>query len=472
MLSRPLCIWVLSAAVAAGTAARSRGADVPGERPKALLVVVCPAEWTKDLAAYVKLRSQSLRVEVAAMEDVLHAEPGEDAPSRLKRFLFRKWRGEGLRYALLVGDADTLPVRFMVLDRKTDAAFNYAFYASDLYYADLARDDGSFDDWNQQREGFHARYFGEVRGEYHKTPPINYDRVSYVPEIAVGRWPVSDRAALAAVVAKTVAWEARVTEAEPRALFIHAGGWIDARKRVGQLAQAWAAAGWSVQRQFYGEKPGAPSPKTVSAAIRRGLHAVFHVGHGTNETWQHCLGRRERDTLATAPPAIYMSVGCSTAHFCTEPPYRAYLDERGIPHRGTNAGEVFRSPPPAPAALQPGRFNSTGLGERLIRMPHGGAVAYIGCNTGAQPCALSLLDGFANSVANGQAPRVGDAWRLAVAHYWRRERLPKLKPTQSWYPPSIFFQAMKFMLFGDPALPLPRPQPAAKTSRATQGTRP
>jgi len=34
----------------------------------------------------------------------------------------------------------------------------------------------------------------------------------------------------------------------------------------------------------------------------------------------------------------------------------------------------------------------------------------------------------------------------------------ELAPTSSWYPPSIFFQGMKFMLFGDPTLPLPAPK--------------
>ena len=65
---------------------------------------------------------------------------------------------------LLVGDVDVMPVRFMVLDRVTPAAFDYAFYPSDLYYADLAKADGSFEDWNARKEG-HAGYFGEVRRE-------------------------------------------------------------------------------------------------------------------------------------------------------------------------------------------------------------------------------------------------------------------------------------------------------------------
>ena len=113
------------------TRAEERPAPIAG--PK--LVAVCPKAWLKDLQPYVDLRRGSMNVAAVALEAVLAAETGADAPERLKRFLYREWRERGLRYVLLVGDADTLPVRFMVLDRKTKAAFNYAFYASDLYYA-------------------------------------------------------------------------------------------------------------------------------------------------------------------------------------------------------------------------------------------------------------------------------------------------------------------------------------------------
>jgi hypothetical protein len=36
-------------------------------------------------------------------------------------------------------------------------------------------------------------------------------------------------------------------------------------------------------------------------------------------------------------------------------------------------------------------------------------------------------------------------------------RLEGLRPDAGWYPPSIFFQGMKFMVFGDPSLLLPGP---------------
>src|ERR1051325_7537922 len=98
----------------------------------------------------------------------------------------------------------------MTLDRITPAAFDYAFYPSDLYYSDLAKADGSFEDWNGRKEDFHAGYFGEVRGEKNKSDPINFDQIDYLPDIAVGRWPVSTVEEMRIVAAKTISTEQRV----------------------------------------------------------------------------------------------------------------------------------------------------------------------------------------------------------------------------------------------------------------------
>jgi hypothetical protein len=50
---------------------------------------------------------------------------------------------------------------------------------------------------------------------------------------------------------------------------------------------------------------------------------------------------------------------------------------------------------------------------------------------------------------------LGDCWADGVRFYHRHERLAGLRPDDGWYPPSVFFQGMKFMLFGDPSLRLP-----------------
>ena len=86
-----------------------------------------------------------------------------------------------------------------------------------------------------------------------------------------------------------------------------------------------------------------------------------------------------------------------------------------------------------------------------------GAVAYIGCNTGGQPCGLSLLEGFVRTLHGLPEPTLGDCWAGAIDYYYEAEHLGTIVPNQDWYPPSIFFQGMKYMVFGDPALSLPGP---------------
>jgi hypothetical protein len=449
----------LTALLPAPPAGRAGDAAGPVKR----LVVVAPQRFHPALRDFVRFKQKVLPTELASLEEILRTSPGVDDPERLKRYLYDGWRRRGLGYALLVGDADVLPVRYMVLDRVTPAAFDYAFYPSDLYYSDLARQDGSFDDWNARKEGFHARYFGEVRGEKNKNDPINYDRVDYRPEIAVGRWPVSTAEEAARVAAKSMAYEEAVRRGRHpglrRAAFLAVGGWVDMRAQM----DGWAKrlpAGWHPERRFYAgegrdDRTPPPAEKELQALLNAGVGLVVHAGHGSDDTWHGCfsLGTLRQVRNADRLP-VMISAGCSTATFAPLAPYEAYVDADGKKHRGTNAGEVFRAPPPPPAPYQKGRYKRTGLGGQLVRRAGSGAVAYVGCDTGSQPCALTLVEGFVVALRKSPQPRLGDCWADAVRYYYDKEGLARLRPTDSWYPPSIFFQGMKFVLFGDPTLPL------------------
>jgi hypothetical protein len=137
------------------------------------------------------------------------------------------------------------------------------------------------------------------------------------------------------------------------------------------------------------------------------------------------------------------------------PPYEPYRDIYGKEHNGTYDGEVFASPPPPPSPYQRVHYYPECLGEALLRSATNGAAAYIGCATGSQPCGLTLVEGFIAALAEDSHPRLGDRWASAVKYYYEHENLAAIKPAADWYPPSIFFQPMKFMLFGDPSLRLP-----------------
>ncbi len=442
-------------------------APVLASQPKAnrgRLLVVAPDAFRPALREFIAHKRKLRPTELRSLESILQKSQGVDDPEKLKRFLYDEWRQRGLGYVLLVGDVDVMPVRFMVLDRVTPAAFDYAFYPSDLYYSDLAKPGGTFDDWNARKEEFHAGYFGEVRGEKNKSDPINYDEVDYRPEIAVGRWPVSTPDEARRVASKSIAYERAVlANRRPhlrRAAFIAVGGWVDSRDLLDRLA-AHLPAGWEVEKRYYadaGQPAAAPAP--THAELRRllneGLGLLVHTGHGQPDAWEQCFAVRDLEAITNAASLpVVISAGCSTAHFSTLPPYEPYMDVDSREHAGSDHAEVFTAPPPPPCPYQRGRFNPTGLGERFLRQSTNGCVAYIGCNTGSQPCALTLVDGFVSALATAPEPHLGDCWSSAIRHYYEQEHLATLKPNADWYPPSIFFQGMKFMLFGDPSLTLP-----------------
>lgn len=460
-------MWRSAAAALLAAAAGVRGGDG--------LLIVAPAEFAAGLEEFVGFKSERLPTELVTLSAALEQAEGADDAERLKRYLFERWRADGVRYVLLVGDADVVPVRYMVLDRNTDAAFNYAFYPSDLYYGDIAERDGSFESWNARSDGFHAGYFGEVRGEHFKSDPINYDGVDYRPELAVGRWPVNSAEQLAVVAAKSMRYErgvereaARMLDsAEPwgrrwpaRAGLVMVGGWVDARPRFEQLREELQSR-FDVERLYYeGEsfEAGEPTAERVVGLLNDGVGLLIHAGHGSDTTWHDCIGTGNLGQVQNGDRlAVVVSAGCSTARFATLPPYEPYEDVDGVRHGGTNHGEVFTGPPPAPACYARGEFNMTGLGEQMVIGGESGAVAYIGCNTGSQPCGLTLVDGFAEAVATLESPRLGDCWNFAVDRYWEREGLATIEATESWYPASIFFQGMKFMVFGDPTIPVGAP---------------
>jgi hypothetical protein len=425
-------------------------------------LIVAPKAFLPALKDFVAYKAKSRPTELVALEEILAKSEGVDDPEKLKRFFYHKWQTEKLGFVLLVGDVDVMPVRYMVLDRVTPAAFDYAFYPSDLYYADLAKADGSFDDWNGNKESFHAGYFGEVRGEKNKKDPINYDGIDYRPEIAVGRWPVINVEQVKIVAEKSLRYEQSLKEGKKpgsqNAAFVHVGGWVDMRSWMDRQVTRMPR-GWQTEKRFFGRTPPPTEPEIVKL-LNAGQGLVIHAGHGDSHCWEQCFYLPSLAKLKNADRLpIVVSAGCSTAYFAPLPPYQAYMDVDGKEHTGTDHGEKFNAPPPPPSPYQKGKYNRTnGLGELLLRGGPNGAAAYIGCNTGSQPCGLTLVEGFINALAHAPEPRLGTCWAAAVKYYYDKERLATLKPNNDWYPPSIFFQGMKFMLFGDPTLPLPQPQ--------------
>ncbi len=439
----------------------------PAPSPKKLLVVA-PSAFRGDLAPFIEHKQKLLPTELVALETALKEGRGADDAERLKRYLYGRWKAGDVGYVLLVGDPEVMPVRYTAVNNAGPEQGGWSFAPSDLYFADLARRDGTFEDWNGRTDGFHAGYYGELMG-FDGVEPINADGIDYLPEVALGRWPVHTSEQVRTVVAKTIRYEDHVLAddlpAVRRAAFVNGPGLADVR---GQMSD-WARELQDVTstpptRLLYKDAArddGTPPPtaEEVGKVLDDGVGMIFHVGHGSETSWDGCLdlGGLAGIKNAELPPVMF-SVGCTTARFTALPPGGPYLDDRGRAHEGINAGETFGAPAPPPGSYQPGPFARTSLGVEFVRAGANGAVAYVGCATGSQSCAWPMVGGFVDYLHSHDAPRLGDAWAAAVASYYRVQGLASLGP-RDWWQVAIFDQGMTFQLFGDPSLQL-LPPPA------------
>lgn len=381
---------------------------------------------------------------------------GRDEAERVKRGIAAYKLFTHISYVLLVGDTNRFPVRYTMIDRATAAAYNRAFYATDLYYADLYESDGStFETWDANNNA----YYGELHGET-LTGVLNVDQVDLNPDVAVGRAPASTAAEVTTYVNKVINHEFNAYKAPwlQQALMVATTDWVADACQTKEWVASNALTGYTVHRLYQaGNSCATTSPPTsanINARLNAGVRFANYVGHGYADGWQipgdyytasDFTGLSNQDRLTIA-----FAAACDTTRYATQPPYDPYTDNSGVHHRGTSAGEVFTNVPPQPAALQitdnPGCFGEQILVEHAV-----GAVGYIGCATGAQPFATDLDRFFFRALTAG-ATTLGDMWNYAVRQYYVANPPPATITSPDWTIVARMHQPWKYHLFGDPSL--------------------
>ncbi|NHJ14816.1 MAG: hypothetical protein EAX95_14140 [Candidatus Thorarchaeota archaeon] len=156
--------------------------------------------------------STEMRSSVVTWQDLVSEFPGADAPERIKRGIAHWYSVHGVKYVLLMGDADMFPVRYIAMDWNAHtpepdklSASDFVYSVSDLYYADLFNSSEDFDDWDYDKN----RMYGELWGAWKMAGlgPINYDRLDMIPDVAVGRVPASTVQEARNYVDKVISYE-------------------------------------------------------------------------------------------------------------------------------------------------------------------------------------------------------------------------------------------------------------------------
>jgi hypothetical protein len=417
------------------------------------LLIVAPAEFAAALTPLIEHKNRTgMPAKLVTLDEVDKLCPGRDQAEQVKRCLAMYQKDKGIRYAMLVGNAAVFPVRYTMADIDTPEVFNTAYYGTDLYYADLYKADGSFDDWDSNGNGI----YGEIGGEM-RPGLLNIDHVDLNPDIAVGRVPASDAAEVATYVNKVIGYELSAYHATwaKRLLLISSSSFDSSYCNYQETVAGFFPSGMDLVRLYAPGNPCAstqpPDAADILQNMNQGAGLVSYIGHGNMDLWADAVSVKDiADVQNEKQLSIVFAGGCGTGTFTIGAPGGPYVDINGQVHAGAQAGETFASIPPPPAVLQPD--NAEGMMKYMLVQSPAGAVDYIGAITGAQfPALFDLNTTFFKAIANGD-PTVGDAWNSAIRGYYALNQFDESYTNADWYILARFHQPWKFLLFGDPSL--------------------
>lgn len=288
-------------------------------------IALAPPEMAPALEPLEQRRTaQGLRTRVIdpqAVYDAYADAGGQPDPIAIQRFLidaYANWPGPPPTFVLLVGDGSYDPRNYLGVSRPLDIP---------PFLADIDPMIGETAVENR---------FAAVRGD------------DLIPDIAVGRVPVSAAGELTAVVAKILAYENQAPLADdnwpPQHFFL-----TDNPDSAGDFYLFADAATEAIPQNhrvaeaYFGLPPYESAPAARAAvveALNQGLLTLNYVGHGTPDAWggERLFGPELIPQLTNAdhaPPAWSMS---SLNGYFIEPANRSFLERMLVaPNGGISA---------------------------------------------------------------------------------------------------------------------------------------
>jgi hypothetical protein len=431
------------------TAAQVPDSSPPG--PKYDLLIVTPQAFLKPMRRLADWKTGTgLSTGILTLEDAYRTCTGRDTPEQVKRCLSLYQKQSGIRFAMLVGDANLFPVRYFSVDVIDETSqHNIEYHPADLYYADLYEADGSFDDWNANGN--------ELFGELESPGTFNVDQADTIPDISVGRVPVLSIEEAEIYVDKVINYESAAQGSDwvKRTLLIVTGGLFPDDCKHEEKVVPLFGSGREFVRLYNADntcrKTDAITVDTIIAELNKGVGLVSFLGHGTFYLWADALSVKDFSNLHNGEklPVVFAG-GCNTGDFTVIAPGGSYTDINGVDHV---QGEKFTSTPPPPAPLQSNN-NIDGIMEETLVQMKDGFSAYIGAVTfGNFGPMFDLNEYFLTGIAKGE-PTVGEAWNFSVRTIFETPYVPESSKSDPTGPMFRFYQPWIFMLFGDPSLRL------------------
>ena len=413
---------------------------------------------------------------------------GLDSADKIKQAIYDYYTQHDVRYVLLMGDSDLLPIRYTVDGyeeenpykaeylNKVEWGWSWCdggpwhddmrhfipnFYATDLYYADLLDINGYYEPWDHNQNGYYCEMYRDH---------LNAENVDLKHDVAVGRVPAGSVPDVNHYVQKVIDYEGHAYHSSwfNKSCVIVNTDWTDWRNAGLQADDALHGAGFD--NCYHEHGPGGNANDVISTATANGLGFLIYEGHGPGgigdfADWNVCGYKL---------PVVFHA-GCGPGKFCPNNlTHEGYLDSEGILYCGypyddstgcTNLPRVCDGYPPVPDPLQPVDFDEYYPEFLLCDTVDRGAIAFYSANTGTQSWGAYLGQWFVEAYTKGHWI-LGDMWIDAEMKYYNvyagtaspgfyHETFGGTVPTvllRDWQPVACYHMIQKFNLLGDPSL--------------------
>ena len=276
------------------------------------LVIITPEKFKSELQKLVTHKeSKGVTTLLKTTEEIYNEYTGADKPEQIKYFIQDALETYNNTYVLLVGGLNSilyaqprddksqgtkdwyLPVRY-TYNREQQGMYDPGFI-SDLYYADIYKEGGVFDNWDSNGNGVFAEWYGVYK-----------DVLDFYPDVYVGRLPCRNVLEVRIMVNKIINYEKNPAAASWYDKIIVCGG--DSFDDVGTNYIEGEVVGDRVADVYMSEftaiklyasnkvtKPTlTPTGTNIIKQLSKGAGHFFLDGHASPYTWTtHWVGEHE-----------------------------------------------------------------------------------------------------------------------------------------------------------------------------------
>ncbi len=255
---------------------------------------------------------------------------GIDNPEKIRNYIISVVEDLGITSVLIYGDDDQVPVRYVYIpDGEEDDSEEYdgVLVETDLYYADLQYT------WDTNEDGL----WGD----------LDNDQIDGIPDISIGRLPVSFDWSAQAVLDKIINYETYNGPNDPwfnsvlllgTDLFEEPGA--EGEILMDYIADEFVWDNFTVIKSYMSQDN--LSTSTVQTEINEGVGFVNFAGHGSPNSWfldpEYYSSWNAEELMNGLELPVIFAMACSTSRFA----------------------------------------DYDGIGEILMANPDGGAIAYFG----------------------------------------------------------------------------------------------